>query len=82
MQALNAGFQIAFAAGAVSALVAAVVGGTCCDPTRCSLPEPEDAGAAAADTERPAADPVEVQADADLSSSAQIAVTRHSRDRK
>jgi hypothetical protein len=62
LQALNAGFQVAFAAGAVSALVAAVVGGTLLRPHPMQMPEPEDAGAAAEDTDRPAADPVECAA--------------------
>jgi EmrB/QacA subfamily drug resistance transporter len=62
LQALNAGFQIAFAAGAVSALVAAVVGGALLRPRPMQLPDAEGAGAAAEDTEGPAADPVECAA--------------------
>ena len=55
LQALNAGFQVAFAAGAVSALVAAVVGGALLRPRPMQVPEAEAgaAGEARAPSRRP-----------------------------
>src|SRR6185436_12109837 len=47
LAALNAGLQLAFAAGAVSALVAAVVGGALLRPRPLQLPEIEDGSAEA-----------------------------------
>ena len=42
LEALNGGYQIAFAAGAVMAAVAAVVGGTLLRPRPMQVPEPEE----------------------------------------
>ena len=56
LAALNAGLQLAFAAGAVSALVAAVVGGALLRPRPLQLPEIEDGSAEAGSAEAGSAD--------------------------
>jgi MFS family permease len=48
LDAVNGGYQVAFAAGAVMAAAAAIVGGTLLRPKAMQLPEPEEEALAAA----------------------------------
>jgi hypothetical protein len=48
LEALNGGYQVAFAAGAVMAAAAAIVGGSLLRPKPMQVPEPDDREVAAA----------------------------------